>query len=414
LSCTSPPQAVEHFKIALRLDPRLPLAHTGLGFAYAEQKQYDRAAAEFRKELSRDADFPAALFGLGAVLAAQNHLLDARAYLERATVVEPAGPTALMNFGPVRARAHFELGRVHLKLRAFDKAITALQTALKLNPDDPYCHYHLGYCFTQKKRYREAADAFREFVKRKPEDAGGQALLAMSLFADGQLRAAGGPLECAMKLLPRAGPEYAKCVQLGNCLTVLRKLEDDPFADVAAELKRLPDGRKLLQFARDCWRGLRYFASAARLYAEAFKSQPLLADEFEFGEFGKSAPQARFSALTCALRAAGGDGRDSARLTAASKARLRRLALEWFRAEHRYQQANAKPPAAAAGQPKPFDFRPLVRKALEEWKSDPAFAAVRGPAALAALPEDEREGWQSFWADVDSLYRLVAPPPARR
>jgi hypothetical protein len=31
---------------------------------------------------------------------------------------------------------------------------------------------------------------------------------------------------------------------------------------------------------------------------------------------------------------------------------------------------------------------------------DPEFAGVRGPEALAKLPESERQPWQKLWADV--------------
>ena len=37
---------------------------------------------------------------------------------------------------------------------------------------------------------------------------------------------------------------------------------------------------------------------------------------------------------------------------------------------------------------------------LATWLSDPALASVRDPAALAKLPDAEREPWRRFWTDV--------------
>jgi hypothetical protein len=42
---------------------------------------------------------------------------------------------------------------------------------------------------------------------------------------------------------------------------------------------------------------------------------------------------------------------------------------------------------------------------MQRWQHDPDFDGVRGPEALAKLPETEREQWQRFWAEVQSLHR---------
>jgi hypothetical protein len=43
---------------------------------------------------------------------------------------------------------------------------------------------------------------------------------------------------------------------------------------------------------------------------------------------------------------------------------------------------------------------PDLAATLEHWKSDPDLAGVRD--RLADLPEEERKGWSSLWADVDA------------
>ena len=57
-----------------------------------------------------------------------------------------------------------------------------------------------------------------------------------------------------------------------------------------------------------------------------------------------------------------------------------------------------------------------VSLALQHWLRNPDFNGVRGPDALAKLPEAERKDWQKLWDDVpDTLARAkakgTAPPP---
>jgi hypothetical protein len=57
---------------------------------------------------------------------------------------------------------------------------------------------------------------------------------------------------------------------------------------------------------------------------------------------------------------------------------------------------------------------------LQYWQVDAAFKDVRGPEALAKLPEAERQPWQELWADVAATLaraRQMATPekkPAAR
>jgi hypothetical protein len=47
---------------------------------------------------------------------------------------------------------------------------------------------------------------------------------------------------------------------------------------------------------------------------------------------------------------------------------------------------------------------------LRFWLVDPDLAGVHAKDALAKLPEEERERWQSFWSDVHSLLARVGVP----
>jgi hypothetical protein len=51
-----------------------------------------------------------------------------------------------------------------------------------------------------------------------------------------------------------------------------------------------------------------------------------------------------------------------------------------------------------------------ARQVLEELRGLPVLAGVREPAALARLPDPERQEWQALWREVEGL--LVGPAPA--
>jgi hypothetical protein len=87
----------------------------------------------------------------------------------------------------------------------------------------------------------------------------------------------------------------------------------------------------------------------------------------------------------------------------AARARLRQQAWAMLRAEVATQAkrlASANPAEATA-----------ARQVLEALPRLPALAGLRDPAALANLPEPERQMWQAFWQEVEGLLR--GPVPAR-
>jgi hypothetical protein len=87
----------------------------------------------------------------------------------------------------------------------------------------------------------------------------------------------------------------------------------------------------------------------------------------------------------------------------AARARLRQQARALLRAEvaaQARQLASASAAEAAA-----------ARQVLEALCGLPVLAGVRDPAALANLPEAERQEWQELWKEVEGLMR--GPAPAR-
>ena len=115
--------------------------------------------------------------------------------------------------------------------------------------------------------------------------------------------------------------------------------------------------------------------ASARLWAEAFRPQPKLAEDMQ--------AQNRYNAACAAALAGCGQGKDDPPLDEAAKARWRKQAIDWLKADLAFwtKQVETGPPEA----------RRSVAKTLQHWKADTDLAGIRDEAALAKLPEDERK-----------------------
>ena len=49
---------------------------------------------------------------------------------------------------------------------------------------------------------------------------------------------------------------------------------------------------------------------------------------------------------------------------------------------------------------------------MRHWQQGDDFAGVRGPEALAKLPEAERSAWKQLWADVAEMLARARGPAA--
>jgi hypothetical protein len=147
------------------------------------------------------------------------------------------------------------------------------------------------------------------------------------------------------------------------------------------------DAAERLDLARLCVKCKKLPRAAACFFADAFAADPRLA-----ADLGSSN---RFDAACAASLAAAGRGEDAIDLAEGERARIRRLALDWLRAD---LTAWAKVLDAAKA-----EARPIVRQKLRHWRQDPDLPSLRDNAALDNLPAAERDAWHRLWADVGAL-----------
>ena len=125
--------------------------------------------------------------------------------------------------------------------------------------------------------------------------------------------------------------------------------------------------------------------ASARLYADAFATEPSLANDPERGR--------RYRAACMAASAGCGRGKDASNLNDEERARLRDQARLWLRAE-----------VAAWG--KKIDSAPAAKEsaenALKQWLTDPDLAGLREPDLLDKLPVAESLACRELWREISA------------
>lgn len=140
--------------------------------------------------------------------------------------------------------------------------------------------------------------------------------------------------------------------------------------------------------------------------ADAFAADPVMADD-STGDCRDNASRQplaadrakalkeeyRYFAARCAALAGAGSGNDAADLGSAERTAWRDRAREWLLADFKTWNATPDDPGGVAQQ------------MLVLWQADPDFAAVRDPAAMKKLTQDEREQWSALWNEVGRALR---------
>jgi tetratricopeptide (TPR) repeat protein/serine/threonine protein kinase len=371
-------EAVAECRKAIELDPKLALAHNNLGNALRDQGKLDEAVAEHHKAIELDPKLAPAHFSLGLTLYEQKKLDESVAEYRKA-----------IELAPKDAMPHMNLGNALYAQGKLEEAVAEHREALRLKPDLPEAHLNLGVALYGMGRLDEAIAEHREALRLKPGLPEAHLNLGVALYGMGRLDEAIAEYREALRLKPdnplaRNNLRVAERLgELSQRLPAILEGKDQP-----------KDAGERLALAQLCQLHKKLFAAAAHFYAEAFAAQPALAERL-------GAPGSRYDAASAAALAGCGQGHDAGGLDAPERARLRRQALDWLRAD-----------LDAWGRTLDQDVdkaRPVAVSVLQHWLEDRDFAGVRGPEALAKLPEPERQSWQKLWDDAaDMLARAQA------
>jgi tetratricopeptide (TPR) repeat protein len=380
--------AIACYRRALDLDPRYAQAHCNLGNALHNKGDREGAVAAYHRAIAIDPKLALAHYNLGIALKARGLLDDAIREYRRAIELDPK-----------LAKAHCNLGNALYDKGDLEGAVAASRRAIAIDPKLTEAHYNLGNALKAQGDVASAVAAYHRAITIAPKLAEAHCNLGHALQEQGHFRA-------ALEALQRGH-------QLGSSQPRWRD-RAYPSADWVRHCQRLADleGRlpailqgddrprgaaERLTLAQLCRRYKQLYATSARFYAEAFADRPPLAEDLGAGH--------RYHAACAAALAATGQGKDAARLDDKERARLRRQALEWLRADlAAWTRAVEKGPPQAG---------PQVQSTLRHWQEDPDLAGLRDPEALAQLPEAGRAACRLLWADVDALLKRATPKPSQ-
>jgi tetratricopeptide (TPR) repeat protein len=403
-------EAVAAYREALRLQPDHPEAHNNLGNALLQQGKLEEAVATYRAALRCTPDLPRIHSNLGNALRKQGKLEEAVAACREALRLQPDYAEAHYTLGlalgeqgkPEEAIAAYRmalclahdfypachnLGNALLARGNFEEAVAVFREALRLQPDVPEAHYNLGNALLKQEKLEEAVAAYRKALYIQTDFPEAHCNLGLTLQDLGRFPEALESLRKGHELgSRRRGWRHPSADWVRRCQRLV-ELDRDLPAFLAGEREpSTPDEQ--LELAYLCGHlGKRLYMASAGFFADAFTGRPALADDLQALH--------RYNAACAAALAGCGRGEDKPRPDAQQRARLRRQALDWLRADLSAWTTLIQKSAPQA--------RLEMRITLRHWRGNADLAGVRDPAALARLPEEERRAWQKLWADVEAL-----------
>ena len=153
-------KAITACQKALDIAPETALAYKMLGNVLQRQGKLTDAMGFYADALSRQPDSPEIYSNLGSLYARKQAWEQAIVYFEKAIDRDA-------NF----AIAHLNLAKVWKQLGKFDRELTCLQAALKLQPNlgSAQSHYQIGQSLEAAEKAEGAVTFYRQAIERSPD-----------------------------------------------------------------------------------------------------------------------------------------------------------------------------------------------------------------------------------------------------
>jgi hypothetical protein len=257
-----------------------------------------------------------------------------------------------------------------------------LREAIRVKKDHAESHYNLGLALSAKGAVDEAVAEYREAIRLKKDCAQAHCNLGHVLFDKGQFAEA---LNCFRRghELGSKDPRwpYPSAQWVKDCERVV-ELEGKLPAILSG--KQQPASATERAYCATVCHKKHLYAAAVRFYTEVFAEGRRFVGEQPSGP--------RYNAACAAALAGCGQGTDAGNLPDKDYVRLRTQSFKWLRDDLAAWRTILEKHGDKA--------RPAVVQQMRHWLDDSDFNGVRGPDALARLPDSEREGWQKLWAEV--------------
>jgi eukaryotic-like serine/threonine-protein kinase len=442
-----PQEAVGYFRAAVASRPESSQAHIMLGRALHDGGDTDAAIAAFRKAIPLTSNRAGAR-DLARALAPSGGLPEARALWAKLLETSPPDYDPWDGYAPLCAflandeayrwarKALLDRSRdstdhwamaerdglacllLPISGKELERAVAltdvAVATGPKFFPGTVWSQFVKGLATYRQGRPQQAAPLLEESADLLPNRPGPRLALAMAQFQSGNPAQARKTLAAAVRAYNWMKPQAdhptawvshvlrreAEALILPNLPAFLRGTYEPKDNDERLALVGICQSRG-------------HYHAAARLYAEAFTADAHLADnlttecryrsteEEPFYERVESVnTEARYLAARCAALAGSRLGSDAAGLSRAERARWRKQARAWLRADLALW---AKTLDSGSEQ----DLI-LAKRMLTHWQNEPDLAGIRDLKALDDASAEERDDCFALWDQVDAVLRRIA------
>lgn len=361
-------KAIDLFREALALDPRLGLSHRALGNSLAALGRHEEALAEFRAALALDGTDAASHYNAGNALIALQRWPEAIAAFETAIAHDATLEPARLNLGVALGGA----GRYREAIAQYEAYCSRHVSPRGLN-NLVHAHYRLGNA-AAALRHAETLTTLVDASSPAILRSCGEALVRLGQYDQGlsllrRSKDGGEPRRVPDEALTRLCADAELLIAAKELVPedALLRCEDPP-PGTSTDL-----AEKFLEFGDAAARIERSMSSAAYLRA-ALRLRPELAES--------GATRHRVRAIVMAARGLADDAIERESLDGDARARWAACILGWLEAESAWLATQ--------------DESTRTRE-LEAWAKRKELAALRDPRADEGMPEEVRERFAALW-----------------
>jgi len=152
------PEAIDAYKLAIRLDPNYAPAYGGLGDAYLNSGNSEQALVAYKEQVRLAPNDAQAQYDLGYFYNFMGRHGEAFAPLVKATSIDPTF-----------AEAFYGIGYAYLRGADFEKSISFLKSAIRLKPDYAEAYYGLGQAYGKMRKSELANEQLKKLNTVDPK-----------------------------------------------------------------------------------------------------------------------------------------------------------------------------------------------------------------------------------------------------
>ena len=203
--------ALEEFRRAVELNPKLAVAHSNIGFIFRRKGDFEAAAKAYAQAVKLNPFAFDDSFALAQMYHRLARFADAvRAYMHACEL------------RPNSFEARLNLGVCYHQALDLDNAINCYTLALLIDPNQAAAYTNLGAAYDAQGEYYEAIHAYNESLERDPDQAMVLVNLATTLLKQDRFANARKALARAIEAAPDLAIAYER---LGYCHFRMRDYE---------------------------------------------------------------------------------------------------------------------------------------------------------------------------------------------